>query len=102
MTGTARPSPMKLWQEAGGDGERYRELMRQHGHLLSPGDEGYDETSRNLPCGWPGNRGTVLLKHLDECCLYCLASDCGSCEGAPCQCEHTSLAAADLDERPEP
>jgi hypothetical protein len=79
---------MELWHQAGGDGERYRRLMREHGHLLSPGDEGYEEGSRNLPCGWPGKRGAVLLEHLDEFCLYCLAGDCGSCEGGLCQCGH--------------
>jgi hypothetical protein len=56
MTETARPSPFELWQQAGGYGDRYRELMREHGHLLSPGDEGC-EASRNLPCGWPGGNG---------------------------------------------
>lgn len=59
MTGTARPGPMELWHEAGGDGERYRQLMREHGHLLSPGDEGYEQGSRNLPCGWPAKRGAA-------------------------------------------
>lgn len=57
MTGTARPSPMELWHEACGDGERYRQLMREHKHLLSPGDEGYGQGSRDLPCGWPGGSG---------------------------------------------
>ncbi len=54
-----RPSPYALWVEAGGstkefDPSRYRELLREYGDLLKPGDEGYDETARNLPCGWPG------------------------------------------------
>ncbi len=66
MTETAKPGPFELWQQAGGDGARYRELMREHGHLLSPGDEGYDETSRNLPCGWPGKRGTILRDEVLE------------------------------------
>lgn len=47
------PSPYQLWVEANEDGERYRELLREHGYLLSPGDEGYEEASPNLPCGWP-------------------------------------------------
>ena len=55
---SAGPSPFALWQQANGDGDRYRELMREHGHLLSPGDEGYEEASRNLPCGWPGKTST--------------------------------------------
>jgi hypothetical protein len=50
----SRPGPAGLWQQAGGDPERYRELMAEHGLLLRPGDEGYDEASRNLPCGRPG------------------------------------------------
>ena len=57
MTSPA-PSPMELWHQAGGgtdsyDRERYLELMRQHGHLLKPGDEGYEDASPNLSCGWP-------------------------------------------------
>jgi hypothetical protein len=48
-----KPSIGQLWNQAGGDGERYRELMREHGYILKPGDEGYEEGVRNLPCGWP-------------------------------------------------
>ena len=53
-----RPGPMELWHQAGGgtpdyDRDRYLSLLREHGHLLSPGDEGYGEAPRNLPCGWP-------------------------------------------------
>lgn len=45
------PSPSELWQAAGGDGERYRALMLEHGYLipLKPG-----EKREPLPCGWPG------------------------------------------------
>ena len=55
------PSPVQLWREAGGgtdryDPERYKALMRQRGHLLRPGDDGYEQGSRDLPCGWPGNQ----------------------------------------------
>jgi hypothetical protein len=40
--------PLSLWRRADGDGERYRELMREHG-LLVPG------SPEPLPCGWmPG------------------------------------------------
>lgn len=53
MDSTARPGPAELWQQAGGDGERYRQLLRQHGHLLGPGDDGYEEAPAGLPCGWP-------------------------------------------------
>lgn len=66
-----RPHPAALWRQAtdeidaacraGGDpmadpGPRYRELMREHGHLvpLEPGE------NRNLPCGWPGERAEDL------------------------------------------
>jgi hypothetical protein len=89
----AKPGVYELWQQAGGesahsyDRDRFISLMREHGYLLSPGDEGYGEAPRNLPCGWPGRRRT-LLDHLDEFCLYCLADTCGSCEGGPCQCAH--------------
>ena len=38
---------------------------------------------------WPG-KSVSLLDHLDEFCLDCLAGDCGSCEGGPCQCLHDS------------
>jgi hypothetical protein len=56
MAAAPKPSPFDLWQQAGGDGEHYRDLLREHGLVLRPGDEGYDEAARNLPCGWPGNR----------------------------------------------
>ncbi|HZR50167.1 MAG TPA: hypothetical protein VFB06_11665 [Streptosporangiaceae bacterium] len=49
----ARPSPHELWERAGGDPVRYRELMYEHGHLLKPGDDGYEQGVRNLSCGWP-------------------------------------------------
>ncbi len=45
--------PHQLWERAGGNGERYRELLREHGYLLAHGDEGYEEGSRTLLCGWP-------------------------------------------------
>jgi hypothetical protein len=48
------PSPFELWQQAAADPERYRELLHQHGLILEPGDDGYDDAPRNLPCGWPG------------------------------------------------
>ncbi len=57
-----KPSPLKLWYQADRehptDAEarttRYRELMREHGLLLSPGDSGYEEAADNLRCGYPG------------------------------------------------
>lgn len=51
-----RPSPFELWQQAGGDGEEYRRLLREHGHLIprEPGDD-----SPLLPCGWEsGSKAT--------------------------------------------
>lgn len=49
---TDRPSPATLWQQANGDAARYRELMHSHGLILRPGDEGYEQASATLPCGW--------------------------------------------------
>lgn len=52
-----RPSPAKLWQQAGGetpayDAGTYRKLLRDHGHLVPGKPEA-------LPCGWtPGRRST--------------------------------------------
>jgi hypothetical protein len=52
----ANPSPSVLWEQAAGDGQEYRRLMREHGHLIGPGDPGYDPGApRSLPCGWPLN-----------------------------------------------
>lgn len=48
----APPSPHELWERAGGDAVEYHRLMRVHGHLLAPGDEGYEDAPGNLPCGW--------------------------------------------------
>jgi len=50
----AEPSLAELWQQAGGDSHRYVELLREHGMALKPGDEGYEDAPRVLPCGWPG------------------------------------------------
>jgi hypothetical protein len=52
-----RPTMGQLWDQSGEDPERYRELLREHGYLLSPGDEGYEEGSRSLPCGWEPGKG---------------------------------------------
>jgi hypothetical protein len=50
---SARPSPAELWEKSGGNRDRYRGLLREHGHILAPGDDGYDENApRTLPCGW--------------------------------------------------
>ena len=47
-----KPSPHELWAQAGEKPDEYRRLLREHGHILSPGDEGYDPDNRTLPCGW--------------------------------------------------
>ena len=54
----AKPSVYELWQQAGGetpdyDRDRYVALMCEHGYILSPGDDGYEEAPKGLPCGWP-------------------------------------------------
>ncbi len=73
-----RPSPGILWHQAGGDSARYRELMREHGHILAPGDEGYEQASRTLPCGYPGPQ-----KPAAEWCekFDMPASGCSHCRG---------------------
>jgi hypothetical protein len=56
-------SPRDLWVKAGGGTDRYSrraylDLMREHGHVLRPGDEGHEEGRRDLPCGRvPGTEG---------------------------------------------
>lgn len=60
----ARLSPRELWEQAGGgtdayDQQRYLGLLREHGHLLRPGDDGYEQRDRNLSCGWPGRPETT-------------------------------------------
>jgi hypothetical protein len=47
-----RPPMAALWDQAGGDPDEYRRLLREHGYTAGPGDEGYDPGSRTLPCGW--------------------------------------------------
>jgi hypothetical protein len=58
-----RLSPFELWQQAGGDPQDYRQLMREHGHLV-PG------TPQPLPCGWPGGSEDDDTEH----CAWCAAS----------------------------
>jgi hypothetical protein len=72
-----QPSPGHLWNQAGGNGDRYRDLLHQHGLLLRPGDEGYDQASRTLPCGYPGPS-----KPATEWCKHELApGTCSVCTG---------------------
>jgi hypothetical protein len=53
-------TPHQLWEQAGGGTpqyrrEEYRRLLREHGHLIGPGDPGYDpDAPKTLECGWPG------------------------------------------------
>jgi hypothetical protein len=47
-----RPSLIELWEKSGGNRDRYRGLLREHGHILGPGDDGYDENASQVPpCG---------------------------------------------------
>lgn len=72
-----RPSPVQLWRQANGDSARYRRLMREHGHLLAPGDEGYEQASKTLPCGWPGPQ-----KPASEWCRHDMPpGSCSMCTG---------------------
>lgn len=34
MSGPRKPDPAKLWEQAGGDGAKFKDLMLQHGHLV--------------------------------------------------------------------
>jgi hypothetical protein len=48
-----RLSPAALWEKSGGNRDLYRDLLHRHGHILVPGDEGYDENVPQVPpCGW--------------------------------------------------
>ena len=59
----------------------YGELMHEHGYLLRPGDEGYDEAAANLPCGWPHR--PERTPPAARCELTDLPADsCGHCNGA--------------------
>jgi len=55
-----KPSPHQLWEQAGGgtgsfDQARFLELMHEAGHLLRPGDPGYEHGVSAASCGWrPG------------------------------------------------
>jgi hypothetical protein len=75
-----RPSPGLLWLEAGGDDARYRELLREHGLLLSPGDPGYDEAPRTLPCGWQPGKPRAEQRRCEITEL--LVDSCAHCNGA--------------------
>jgi hypothetical protein len=73
----SRPSAFELWVQAGEDPERYRALLREHNLILSPGDEGYEQGSRTLPCGYPGPS-----KPAAEWCIHELApGTCSVCTG---------------------
>lgn len=48
-----RPSPAELWERSGGNRDLYVKLLREHRHVLGPGDEGYDPDAPQVPpCGW--------------------------------------------------
>jgi hypothetical protein len=82
--------PFELWQQAGGDAEEYRRLMREHGHLV-PGEP------EPLPCGWPGDPAARR-----QCCpmdtydtdsagnmrAVCTCEDGCACTCTGCQCAY--------------
>lgn len=50
-------TPYELWVQAEENPDEYRRLLREHGHILRPGDAGYDpDAPRTLPCGWSPGR----------------------------------------------
>jgi hypothetical protein len=54
----ALPGPAELWQQSEGDRERFRDLLRQYGHVLRPDDEGLAGPPAVRPSGWrPGCEG---------------------------------------------
>jgi len=56
---TEETSPGQLWEQAGGNPDEYRRLLREHGHILRPGDVGYDpDAPRTLPCGWSPDKAS--------------------------------------------
>jgi hypothetical protein len=51
--------------------------MHEHGYVLKPGDEGYAQVPRTLPCGWPGPQ-----KPAAEWCIHDLPPGaCSTCTG---------------------
>lgn len=70
------PNMAELWHQAGGDGQKYRDLLHEHGYTLRPGDPGYGDAPRTLPCGWPGP-GRESRCEVTEL----LVSQCGHCTG---------------------
>jgi hypothetical protein len=75
-------SPYELWTQAGGgtpdySAGRYQDLLLEHKLILRPGDEGYEEASRALPCGWPGPARPAA-----EWCIHDLPpGTCSVCTG---------------------
>ncbi len=56
-----RPSAYDLWRQAGGgtedyDRAAYRDLLREHGHLVPLDWYRPGEQPATLPCGWPDKR----------------------------------------------
>lgn len=107
-----RPTPAELWRQAGGgtptySRDRYRELLREHGHLvpLAPG-----ETATPLPCGWPHPLNSPPPAERPPGYLGKWPPVCGVCghrhAGLPCA-DHTWRdscpydAGADCDNRQE-
>ena len=58
---STQPSPGRLWDEAGGNSERYLKLMQEHGYIVkceclchADGSGHCDQCKPRLPCGWQG------------------------------------------------
>ena len=71
MTVARGTGPYALWVEAGGgtpaySRERYLALLREHGHLLSPGEDGYDDAGPDLECGYRYRRLGPVKVRRDE------------------------------------
>lgn len=60
-------SPHELWEQAGGDPEKYRALMRQHGHIIAMTE---DEKARRLACVEHAKVHEVRSYHPDSVAAY--------------------------------
>jgi hypothetical protein len=58
---SGKPDPATLWRQAGGDGDKYRTLMLEHGYIRrrTADDPPFDPDAPLLPCG-------ITLRKLKE------------------------------------